>query len=69
MKAVQHAQFAEFTTLFAAHADVPHLIVTFLAILELAREQLIELAQAEGFAPIYVKGRGERPFSLSPDAP
>ena len=29
-------------TLFAEHADVAHLVVTFLAILELAREQLID---------------------------
>ena len=54
LKVVPHGRFAEFTTLFAEHADVPHLVVTFLAILELAREQLIELAQAASFAPIYV---------------
>ena len=67
LKAVSHGRFAEFTTLFAEHADVVHLVVTFLAILELAREQLVELAQAESFAPIYVHGRGERPFALSAD--
>ena len=67
LKAVSHGRFAEFTTLFAEHADVVHLVVTFLAILELAREQLVELAQAESFAPIYVHGRGERPFVLSAD--
>ena len=31
------------------------LVVTFLALLELAREQLIEITQSEPFAPIYVK--------------
>jgi segregation and condensation protein A len=67
LKAVAHGRFAEFTLLFAEHADVAHLIVTFLAILELAREQLIELAQAESYAPIYVHGRGEKPFALSAD--
>ena len=67
LKAVVHGRFAEFTTLFADHADVQHLIVTFLAILELAREQLIELAQAASFAPIYVHGRGEKPFALAAD--
>ncbi len=55
LKALDPARFAEFTTLFAAHADVPHLIVTFLALLELAREQLISIAQAEPYAPIYVQ--------------
>jgi segregation and condensation protein A len=30
-------------------------VVTFLAILELAKESLIELVQAESFAPIHVR--------------
>jgi segregation and condensation protein A len=63
LKALAHGRFAEFTALFAEHADVQHLIV----ILELAREQLIEVAQAEAFAPIYVHGRGEKPFALAAD--
>ena len=67
LKSVADGRFAEFTTLFAERADVPHLIVTFLAILELAREQLVELAQAESYAPIYVHGRGEKPFALAAD--
>ena len=67
LKAVGDGRFAEFTALFAERADVPHLIVTFLAILELAREQLVELAQAESYAPIYVHGRGEKPFALAAD--
>ena len=67
LKALPAGRYAEFTTLFAAHADVAHLVVTFLAILELAREQLIELAQAGSYAPIYVQGRGEKPFALAAD--
>jgi segregation and condensation protein A len=31
------------------------LVVTFLAMLELAREHLVEITQAECFAPIYIK--------------
>ena len=34
------------------------MIVTFLAILELARESMIEVSQQEADAPIYVKLRG-----------
>jgi segregation and condensation protein A len=30
-------------------------VVTFIAMLELSRESLIELTQAEAFAPIYVR--------------
>lgn len=31
------------------------LIVTFIAMLELAKETLIDITQAEAFAPIYVR--------------
>jgi segregation and condensation protein A len=67
LKVLEPARFIEFTTLFAAHADVPHLVVTFLALLELAREELIEIAQAEPFAPIHVQRRGDRAFALAPE--
>ena len=67
LKVLEPAHYAAFTELFAAHADVPHLIVTFLALLELARERLIEIAQAEPYAPIYVKLQGERSFALASD--
>jgi len=67
LKWLASGRYAEFTALFAEHADVPHLVVTFLAILELAREQLIEVAQAAPFAPIYVHSRGEKPFALAAD--
>ena len=46
LKALDPSHYVEFTTLFAAHADVAHLIVTFLALLELAREELVGIAQA-----------------------
>lgn len=43
-----------FTELFDAVDGVPHLVVTFLAILELVREGLAGLTQTEALAPIYV---------------
>ena len=43
----------------------PHLIVTFLALLELAREQLVDIAQAEPYAPIYVQLTGGPGFALA----
>jgi segregation and condensation protein A len=64
LKVLQPARFLEFTTLFVAHADVAHLVVTFLALLELAREQLVSVTQAEPYAPIYAQLRGETPFAL-----
>jgi segregation and condensation protein A len=67
LKVLDSSRYAEFTTLFAPHADVAHLIVTFLALLELAREELIGIAQAEPYAPIYVQRKGERGFALAAD--
>src|ERR1700757_4659226 len=42
LKLLEPGRFFEFTALFEERFDVPRLIVTFLAILELAREQLLE---------------------------
>ena len=67
LKLLQPARYMEFTALFAEHADVPHLVVTFLALLELTREQLVSIAQAEPYAPIHVQLRGEKPFTLDGD--
>jgi segregation and condensation protein A len=67
LKMLDPLRFAEFTTLFAPHVDVPHLVVTFLAMLELAREELIDVVQAEPYAPIYVQRKGEPSFTLSAD--
>jgi segregation and condensation protein A len=67
LKMLQPARYMEFTALFAEHADVAHLIVTFLALLELSRERLIDVQQAAPFAPIHVQLRGEQPFTLAAD--
>ena len=48
-------RFAEFHELFDTQRGVPVLVVTFIALLELAREHLLEVTQAEAFAPIYVR--------------
>jgi segregation and condensation protein A len=47
--------FSEFSQLFEPWRGVAALVVTFLALLELAREGLIDVTQAEPYAPIYVK--------------
>ena len=65
LKVLEPSRFAEFTTLFAATADVAHLIVTFLALLELAREQLVTIAQAEPYAPIYAQLAVRPGFALA----
>ncbi|MCC6379364.1 MAG: segregation/condensation protein A [Burkholderiales bacterium] len=69
LKVLVPGRYAEFTSLFAEHADVPHLVVTFLALLELAREQLVDLTQAAAYAPIHVHAKGETAFALAGETP
>jgi segregation and condensation protein A len=45
----------EFGRLFDPERGVPELVVTFLAILELAKEHLVNVTQQAAFAPIYVR--------------
>ncbi|MDO8448919.1 MAG: ScpA family protein [Rhodoferax sp.] len=55
LKKLQGRRFVEFEELFDAAKGTPVLVVTFIALLELAKETLIEITQAEVFAPIYVR--------------
>ncbi|MCE1182123.1 MAG: segregation/condensation protein A [Rhodocyclales bacterium] len=50
-----HGGFVQFETLFDPAMGAPGLVVHFLAMLELAREKLIEITQTEAFQPIYVR--------------
>ncbi|HUR27070.1 MAG TPA: segregation/condensation protein A, partial [Planctomycetota bacterium] len=58
LRQLQEAKFIEFGELFEPQEGISVLVVTFLAVLELAREGLIELSQHEAYTPIYVKLRG-----------
>jgi segregation and condensation protein A len=69
LKVLEPARFVEFTALFAEHADVAHLVVTFLAMLELAREELVSIAQTEPYAPIHLTLKGAPDFALASDEP
>jgi segregation and condensation protein A len=55
LRRLQGRKFVEFGELFDPELGSPVLVVTFIAMLELAKETLIELTQAEAFAPIYVR--------------
>ena len=48
-------QFTEFTRLFDPEEGRMGVAVTFIALLELLRERLIELVQAEAYGPIHVR--------------
>lgn len=55
LDAVNDKDFTEFKDLFQPDNGRLGVIVTFLALLELLREAMIELVQAEPFAPIHVR--------------
>ena len=55
LRRLQGRRFVEFHELFDTTHGAPVLVVTFIAMLELARERLLEVTQAEAFAPIYVR--------------
>jgi segregation and condensation protein A len=55
LRRLQGQRFVEFEELFDVTRGVPVMVVTFIAMLELARERLLEVTQAEAFAPIYVR--------------
>jgi segregation and condensation protein A len=55
LRRLQSAKFVEFSELFDPSRGVPVVVVNFIALLELAKETLIEITQAEAFAPIYVR--------------
>lgn len=52
--------FTEFSTLFVAEEGRLGVVVNFLAILELAKERLIEIVQEDPLAAIYVRALSER---------
>jgi segregation and condensation protein A len=58
LRRLQDARYVEFTELFDPAQGIAVLVVTFLAILELARESLVEISQQAAYAPIYVKLKG-----------
>ncbi|NYH18678.1 segregation and condensation protein A [Paraburkholderia bryophila] len=55
LRQLQNARFVEFADLFDTTKGVPVVVVNFIAMLELCRESLVEITQAEPFAPIYVR--------------
>jgi segregation and condensation protein A len=55
LRRLQSSRFVEFADLFDPSRGVPVLVVNFIALLELAKETLIEITQAEAYAPIYVR--------------
>jgi segregation and condensation protein A len=55
LRKLRHAEFEPFENLFDLNGGIPVLVVTFIAILELAKETLIEITQTETLGNIYVR--------------
>jgi segregation and condensation protein A len=55
LRRLQGQRFVEFQDLFDISRGSQVIVVTFIAMLELARERLLQITQAEAFAPIYVR--------------
>jgi segregation and condensation protein A len=55
LRALGDGEFHRFENLFDASEGRRGVIVTFLALLELAKEHLVEIMQEEALAPIYLK--------------
>ena len=57
LAAISSEKFTSFTSLFQPEEGRAGVVVTFLAIMELIKEQLVELVQAETLGPIHIKAR------------
>jgi segregation and condensation protein A len=49
--------FVSFAAFFTASEGRAGVVVTFLAIMELIKESLIDIVQAEPFAPIHIRAK------------
>jgi len=55
---LNNKQFVPFVSLFRVEEGRLGVVVTFLAIMELIKESLVEIVQSEAFGPIHIKARG-----------
>jgi segregation and condensation protein A len=55
---LQAGEFTRFVDLFTLEEGRMGVVVTFLAVLELAKESLLEISQTDAFTPIHVKAAG-----------
>ena len=73
LRKLNNRRFMEFTDLFedlvAQGSARSVLVVNFIAMLELSREALVEITQAEAYAPIYVRLSYQPSTTLAPTEP
>ena len=59
LDALRERQFVPFVSLFRVEEGRLGVVVTFLAIMELIKESLVEIVQTDNFGPIHIKARAE----------
>jgi segregation and condensation protein A len=57
LETLRSASFMPFVSLVKAEEGRLGVVVTFLAVMELIKESLVEIVQTEAFGPIHVKAR------------
>ncbi len=67
LAALRAASFVEFVQLFRPEEGRRGVTVTFIALLEMVREGLIEIVQAEPYAPLHVRPASGRHLTLVSD--
>ncbi|SPJ33715.1 segregation and condensation protein A [Kushneria phyllosphaerae] len=63
LERINEEQFTAFEALFDPEEGKAGIVVTFMAILELSKERLIEIVQNAPLSPIHVRGRVQQPDS------
>ena len=59
LEALAGQQFVPFVSLFRAEEGRLGVVVTFLAVMDLIKESLVEIVQTDSFGPIHIKARSE----------
>jgi len=61
MEVLSHAHYTPFESLFTLEEGRAGVVVTFMAILELAKEAMIEIVQNALLSPVHVRARAAGP--------
>jgi segregation and condensation protein A len=59
LETLKSGGFVPFVALFRPEEGRLGVVVTFLALMELIKESLVEIVQTEGFGPIHIKAKSE----------
>jgi segregation and condensation protein A len=55
LRKLRHGEFEPFENLFDLEGGIPQVVVTFIAILQLAKDNLVEITQTETLGNLYVR--------------